>query len=839
MHIRRIIGCLVVLLNAVPLPAAAEEPVSQAVSRIEFSRDVLPILQKRCFACHEGADPESGIRLDQHAELTGTESGHPLVRPRDSANSILVARLTAADPDSRMPPDGPPLSQNEIGVLKRWIDDGLEWDFELLPAGSADHWAFQPITRPSIPKVRNTAWVRTPVDAFIAHRQEEQGIVPAQDADARTLVRRVYLDLIGLPPTPEEMEAFLADSSPQAYERLVDRLLDSPHYGERWGRHWLDVARWAESEGYESNHPRPFAWRYRDYVVQSLNDDKPFDRFIREQIAGDELEPYSDEQLIATGFLAAARLSSNEEDKWLQRNDVLNDIVEASANAFLGLTMQCARCHDHKFDPLTAQDYYRLQGFFLQGQPVPVTIRDPALWEKYNSAKPPEYDPAFRLKELLYEKGRQAFIAEAKRKLPAETRAALETPSDRRTWEQEQLVREATLKFQITPNRIERSIPDEDKKLYDELKKRLAALENKLPERPQTFAFYSPITSPHDVDVLPTIGFYPLPYEPEELDRARPYVLVRGEVHRRGAAVSVGWPELFGPTSEDAVANRPRTALADWLTSPDNPLVARVWVNRIWHYHFGRGIVATPGNFGIRGAKPTHPELLDFLACELIDNGWSTKHIHRLIVNSSTYRQSAAGVSSNASIDPDNKLWWRWQPRRLESEALRDALLVASGELDRTVGGPSIPPDKQDAVHRRSLYLKQTRDKPPQPQALFDGPASMAESCSVRLVSTTSLQSLYLLNNSYVQERARSVAQRVAAEAGETLDTRVERAFLIILGRPTDAEERAWAVKFFQAVEEDRSSVDSTDANVEPKADRALVHFCHALLNVNEFVILE
>ena len=694
-------------------------------------------------------------------------------------------------------------------------------------ADPARHWAYRPVTRPPVPHVNNTAWIRNPIDAFIAARQEAKGLTPAPETSRRVLIRRLSLDLVGLPPTPEEVATFLADRSPDAYEKLVERLLASPHHGERWGRHWLDVVRWAESEGYESNHLRPYAWRYRDYVVRSFNKDRSFARFVRQQIAGDEMTPYADENLIATGFLAAARLSSNEEDKWRQRNDVLVDVTNATASAFLGITLHCAQCHSHKFDAFSARDYYRFQGFFVKGQPALLVLRDPALSAAYEKAKPPGYDALVREQRALFAAARTRFFAEARKQLTPEMRRVLAIPSEKRTAEEERLAREADLKFQLSPAGVEKRMPPQDRKRYDELKRKLAELSKGMPDRPQTFGFYSPATGPTPVETLPMKGFYPLPYEPKELARARPYLLSGGDVHRRGPAVDVGWPSVFGPVPPGTTDRRPRLALADWLSSPRNPLTARVWVNRLWQYHFGRGIVATPGDFGVKGTPPTHPQLLDWLASEFVRSGGSTKHLHRLIVCSATYRQASRPHPGNAKIDPENVLLWRWRPRRLESEAVRDSLLAVSGELDRTAGGPSDGDEKNSL--RRSLYLLQQREHPPAVQHLFDGPSAATESCPKRHVSTVPLQALYLLNNEFVLKRAEALARRVLARAGRERGRQIEEAFLLTLGRGPESAERAAARKFFAVYGDTGAGSDQT----------ALIHFCHALLSLSEFIYLE
>jgi hypothetical protein len=682
------------------------------------------------------------------------------------------------------------------------------------------HWAFQPVVRPSVPAARNHSWVRNPIDAFIAVRHEAAKLTPAPEADRRVLVRRLSLDLVGLPPSPEEIETFLKDARPQAAEELVERLLTSPRHGERWARHWLDIARWAESEGYESNHLRPYSWRYRDYVVRSFNEDRPFDVFVRQQIAGDEMRPYSDENLIATGFLAACRVSSNEEDKWRQRNDMLVDVVNATSSAFLGLTLHCAQCHNHKLEPLPIRDYYRFMGFFARGQPGLFALRDERLNDAYRKACPPDYEKLLKRQQDLYESGRAWLTAEARKKLSPRQRRVLDVPEERRTAEEEALYRQADLLFQFTPERIERSIPEPGRKEYGELKKKIADIQKTLSDRPQTWAFYSPATSPTPVETLPMKGFYPLPYEPEKLARA--FVLKGGDVHRRSDAVEPGWPAVLGRVPEGGVGDRPRLALADWLTSKGNPLTARVWANRVWQWHFGRGLVTTPSDFGLKGAPPSHPELLDWLAAELMDSGWSTRHLHRLIVSSATYRQASRPDRRNEAFDPENRLLWRWTPRRLEAETIRDSMLCVSGELDFCAGGPS--DEDESKSQRRTLYLLQKRERPPAVQGLFDGPSAASESCPVRHTSTVPLQALYLLNNEFALRRAEGLARRVRELVGRDSERQTEVAFLLALGRRPEMNEQEATRRFLVTYR-------NTDA--------ALVGLCQALLNLNEFVYLQ
>src|SRR5262245_22327595 len=649
----------------------AAEP--SPADKVDFRRDVYPILKENCYACHQGRQASSGIRLDLREELLGETNGKQLVQVGRGANSRLIHMVSGKVPGKVMPKTGPRLTDRQVAMLRAWIDQGLTWDERLLPAlgANSEHWAFQPITQPTMPQVKNRVWVVNPIDAFIAAKHDNEGITPAPAADPRTLLRRWHFDLIGLPPTAEEVAAFVAAWDPASAKRqaaladdVVNRLLNSPHYGERWGRHWLDVARWAESEGYESNHPRPYAWRYRDWVVRAFNADMPFADFVRAQLAGDELTPYADDNLIATGFLAAARLSSNEEDRYRQRNDILIDITNTTASAFLGLTMQCAQCHNHKFDAISARDYYRFQGFFVQGQPANVALRDAELWKAYAAKLPAGYDAALAERDRLSELALQRKLAAVRDGLSKEATAALALDMEQRTPEQEKLTRQTDLLFQFTSGQIENALKPHERQRYGDLKKQVAEFEKGMLDKPQTFGFYSPATSPHQVAVLPMKGFYPLPYEAKELARAKPYLLAAGDVHQPTTPVDAGWPAVLGAVSKRPTI-RSRTALAEWLTSPQNPLAARVYVNRLWQQHFGRGLVATAGDFGVKGAAPSHPELLDWLASEFLRSGGSTKHVHRLIVTSNTYRQSSRTSQDTLLKDPDNRAWSRWMVRRL------------------------------------------------------------------------------------------------------------------------------------------------------------------------------
>jgi hypothetical protein len=808
------------------------QTVPAEARKLDYYADVRPILTIHCYRCHSADSVKGGLRLDvRELAFQGGQSGDPAIVPGKSGESLLVRLVASSDPEERMPRKAPRLEAGQIAILRRWVDEGAEWP----EAAAVSHWAFRPPRRPPTPEGRNRSWVRTPVDAFIAREHEARGVAPAPEAPRRTLLRRLALDLTGLPPGPAEIEAFLADDSSDAVEKAVDRLLASPQYGERWGRHWLDFARFAETSGYEANALRPAAWRYRDYVVRSFNEDKPYDLFLRQQLAGDEMTPLSDENLVATGFLAHGRLDNNQEDRAVQRNDHLVDIVNATAAVAFGVQFACAQCHDHKWDPFTHRDYYRFMGFFVRGQVNNLQLKDPRLWKAYEAAIPPELEPARTLLKILQDRVKEKLSEEAKAKLPRETLEALETPAARRTPEQQKLAKEAEKALQFSKEQVEKATPEGDKALVKELEKKVEALQKRIPEKPHAWGFYSPATSPHKPDMLPIKGFYPMLYNEGQLRQARPRLLKRGDPRQAGPEVEIGWPAVLGPTPPEATT---RTALAEWLASPRQPLTARVWVNYVWQLHFGRGLVETPGDFGLRGARPTHPELLDWLAVEFMEGGWSTKRLHRLILLSSTWRQASRPDGSNERIDPRNRLYWRWSPRRLEAEAIRDSVLAVSGELDRTMGGASIPdkpahleefqaqePKMGDPTpYRRTMYYTQRRHAFPEAVELFDGPQA-GESCPKRYVSTVSLQSLYLMNNPWVMARVQAFAARVRARAGDDRSRQVEEAFVLALGRPPSGADREAVGPFLASYGDDSA--------------RALLHLCHALVNLNEFLYVE
>ena len=832
-------------------------PVS---GEVEFLRDVYPLLRQHCFDCHRGSNPDSGVRLDHHAKLLGETDGVPLVIKGDSARSRLIHVVAGAAEDLVMPPPdaGRRLTNQEIGLLRAWIDQGLKWDETRLPdpnqAVAREHWAFRPAIRPTVPEGQTN-----PIDAFIAEHHQRLKLTLAPSAAKRMLIRRLYLVLHGLPPSADEVGRFLDDAPHHAWSRLVDRVLSSRHYGERIARHWLDSVRWAESEGFAANIDRPFAWRYRDYVVDSFNKDKSYAEFLRQQIAGDELEPCRDENLIATGFLAAARVSSDDLHFYRVENDMQTDIVNTLSSAVLGLTIGCSQCHDHKFDPISQRDFYRLQAFFKQGLPGNLVLD--------GDGHPKKLDQLARELLELDLQVRQRVLSEGFDEQPEPLRRLLRAPEMQRSVEQEQAYRPERISLNIRVAGCNGfRIKDSEKKRIDQLKKQLNELVGRAS---QTWGFYSPVTSPHVVTTLPMKGNFPFLHDKRRLTELRCYLLAGGRIFEPVAVVKPGWPAVFGPTDSLKIDSRPRTALADWLTSRDHPLTARVWVNRIWQMHFGRGLVDTPGNFGVRGSQPSHPWLLDWLAFELMDNNWSTKHIHRLIVTSRTWQQTSRRGAANLFIaeeepgktirpttaDPENRYLWQWPRRRLEAEAIRDSMLVASGELDRAVGGPGVAVAEEASSVRRGLYLFQKRDGPPVLQALFDGPTAMSEACVKRQVSTSPLQSLYLLNNSFSTQRSRIFANRIRAIAGNDAVQQIHLAFEVALARPPDDVERREIRGFFDrhsgqgherfrlGAATERPSVRRTEAPgdqpVNTRTMTPLELFSQALLNLNEFLYIE
>ncbi|HEV3165070.1 MAG TPA: DUF1549 and DUF1553 domain-containing protein [Isosphaeraceae bacterium] len=715
------------------------------------------------------------------------------------------------------------------------------------------HWAFQPLQRPTVPTVKHAGWVRNPIDAFIARQLEPFGLDPTPEADRGTLIRRLRFDLTGLPPTPDEVDAFVADTRPDAYERLVDRLLDSPQYGERWGRFWLDLARYAESDGFKSDKTRPDAWRYRDWVIQALNQDMPYDRFVRLQLAGDETEPGDAQAFLATAFNRHWPFEDNNKVVGLNRQLMLEDMTDTTSAVFLGLTIGCARCHDHKYDPISQKDYYRFQALFAATTPRDDYPLGSAEEEAIEAAVAAEHKARLSRVEREVETIERPYLFELLKakldKLPADVRKAFETDPEERSAFQEDLLRQNAKAMSVEPKVMKAAMSEADRQLWEGRNQTMKAIQKQAPPA-------SPVAAG-----MTDSGPQPPPV----------FLLRKGNFTLPGEEVAPGFLSVLTGSREPIHPEQPsgsstsgrRKALADWLTRPNHPLTARVMVNRLWQQHFGRGIVATPSDFGNQGIAPSHPELLDWLATEFIARGWSMKAMHRLMVTSATYRQSSTAPAKTLEEDPDNTLFSRMFRRRLEGEAVRDALLSASGQLDLRVGGPSVFPDLPPGVetrggwtrssskadrNRRSIYVFVRRNLKYPLFDAFDFPDTNV-TCPERNVSVNAPQALMLLNSSLVLEQARGLAGRVLASVSDRNDAKevVTCAYRLALSRtPDDSElKRGAAFLELQSALTSPRPTKSEDLPTplpdgqDPAQAAALVDYCHVLLNLNEFVFVD
>jgi hypothetical protein len=940
-------------------PASSAEPV-------DFSRDIQPLLAKRCFSCHGPDIHEGGLRLDQMAGATAAlDSGERAVVPGHSAESEILARISSSDPDTQMPPEGPRLAAAQVDAIKRWIDEGAAWK---------EHWAFRPLVRPAVADEGRQA--TNPIDAFIRSGLTHRGLAVPALAGKSALIRRATYGITGLPPTEQEVRDFLADDSPRAWERVVDRLLASPHYGEQWGRHWLDLVRYADTNSFERDGNKPHAWRYRDYVIRSLNDDKPYDQFVIEQLAGDELAEPTTDSLIATGYYRLGVWDDEPADREQFRYDWLDDIVATTGQVFLGLTVNCARCHDHKIDPIPQRDYYSLLSFFENITPMgnggdqverplfkddaerqaydrkvadlkrrrdeaqqAVSVIEKTFrtsWESLNQAaavgsdlddlefrffrdswtKLPAFDelkaedtgpvpgqlfdiavaPSLRPDDFGY-----VFTGFLKVPADGDYTFSLDSDDGSRLTIDGNIVAEydgihgegkpktatVPLKAGRLPIRLdyfqrqhgkgltvawsgpefaartlsavqsrrkaagkdfdlkaairidgERLLGSDGKKDYDAKVKLLDAVKKEEvpvdkalvvtergPEAPETFVFYR--GNPH------------AERKPEnKVGPAFPAILKAKE------------PVIPAPSADAKTSGR-RTALARWLVSPDNPLTARVMANRIWQHHFGRGIVRSSSNFGMMGDPPTQPELLDWLATELVAGNWRLKSLHKLILMSQAYRAAATADAEALASDPLNDSFWRFDMRRLSAEELRDSIHVASGAFNPKMFGPGVYPaipkevmagqsrpgagwgdSSPEEQARRSIYAFVKRSLLTPILADFDL-ADTDTSCPVRFTTTQPTQALGMMNGEFLQRQARVFAERVRREAGgpdaADVPAQVRRALEIALVRPvTDAEvERGVAVV---------EKLDNADG-VSPS--RAMELFCLMVLNLNEFAYLD
>ena len=776
---------------------------------VDYLREVKPLLAERCVSCHGATKPRAGLRLDTAAAaIRGGDAG-PSVSPGKPDESELLLAVLGQGGGERMPLKRPPLSAEQVDLLRRWIAAGAPHPAEEIPSPPpAAHWAFEPPKAHAPPAVRDTAWPRNSIDRFILSRLERVGLTPSPEADRATLIRRASLDVIGLPPTPEDVAAFEHDPRPDAYERMIDRLLASPHYGERWGRLWLDAARYADSNGYSIDAPRTI-WKYRDWTITALNRDMPFDRFTIDQLAGDLESDATLDQKVATGFHRNTPL--NQEggiDVEQFRQESVHDRVATTATVWLGLTMGCCRCHDHKYDPLSQTDYYRLFAFFNDQDEPELPIASDADVAKLKEA---EANAAAHLKKIaaddpaLWDKQKAweaALDMVARQKQSQEVRAAFDVVFDKRNEAQRMTVFAAFV--------------DQDKSMREH-RKALAAIRKAAPR----------------VDTSLVVA--------ERAEPRKTHRLVQGEFGRDAEEVDPGTPHVLPALSASRRPNR--MDLARWLVDRRNPLTARVTVNRLWQVDFGRGLVETDDDFGTQGTPPSHPELLDRLAVELVEGGWSLKRVQRLILTSATYRQSSHLRPDLKRADPDNRLLARQSRLRLEAELVRDTALAASGLLSPRIGGPSVFPPQPDGVmslgqmrrewtadagperHRRGMYTFFWRATPHPLFTLFDAPDA-TRACTRRVRSNTPLQALTLLNDEAFVECAAALADRVIATASSD-SARIDAAFRLCLARGPSPSESA---RLLALVEAGRSSGEER---------AAWTTVARVVLNLDEFITRE
>ncbi len=909
-----------------------------AAATVDFEKDIRPVLADRCYDCHGEDKQKNGLRLDSvHGILKGSDTGEPVFVRGSSADSLIIRMVTSTDPKHQMPPKGERLAPAQITALKAWIDSGAKMPGEAEAAASlqlkTDHWSFQPVKRPNVPRTGD-AFVQNEVDEFILTKQKEKGLTHSPQADRRTLIRRLYLTMHGMPPSPEEVEAFVKDPRPDAWKQAVEKVLASPRYGERWARHWMDVVRYADTNGFETNRERKTAYHYRDWIIEAFNADKPYDQFVREQIAGDALNADA-----ATGFLVAGTYdivkSPDLNLTLMQRQDELADMVNTTGTAFMGLTLGCARCHNHKFDPILQKDYYAMQAIFAgvnygerqlrrkadpameaqlaalrteeatkqsalralrekAAQPVmtsvgqkrpPVNVREntetfpavEAVAVKFNIAACTGGEPCLDELEVYDESGKNVALAvngttaKASGSIQGYPIHKLEHVNDGqvgndRSWISNTVNTgwvELTFPAKVRISRIVWG-RDRNARFGDRLAtsyrieaaaapgewKTVASSDDRAPfkgaESPNAFLSRlsaadaaTAVNLQNDVSALQAriarvsgsasawVGTFAQPDKTRRLYRGEP--MMPREVVAPDILTVTG---TLGMAVDEPEQQR-RIKFANWVASPQHPLTARVMVNRLWHYIFGHGIVGTPSDFGLNGARPTHPELLDWLADEFVKSGWSVKHVQRLILMSATFQQSST-VSDPASTnkDADGLYLWRFTPRRMEAEAIRDATLTVSGSLDLRMGGPGfylMDVVEENVMHyfakekftpaefRRMVYQFRIRQTTDSVFSSFDCPDG-GQVMPRRSRSNTPLQALNLFNSSFVLQQADLLATRLKKDAGDAPEAQTDRAFTLFFSRPPDAWEREQSAAMIRK--------------------EGLTSFCRALYNSSEFLFV-
>ncbi len=788
------------LLDRVSRVESSIDALAAGPQTVRFNRDVRPILSEHCFKCH-GPDEKQrkgGLRLDLR------DAAMEALAPGNADASEVMKRVTTHDLEDRMPPADAKttLTPAQIEMLRTWIAEGARYEA---------HWAFIKPERPAVPAVKQTAWARNPIDNFVLARLEANNVAPSQEADRRTLIRRAYLDLLGTPPAPEAVDAFLNDPSSDAYEKMIDGLLASAHFGERWGRHWLDVARYADSDGYGIDNPRPI-WKYREWVINAFNADMPFDQFATKQLAGDLLPDGTRDDVVATGFHRNTMFNGEGGvDPEEFRIVSIIDRVNTTGSVFLGLTMGCAQCHTHKYDPITQKEYYQFFAFFNNDDEINIDLPTPEQEEELKVARANVAEAQRTLnayinavEDYLLAQWEQSLAAETRATFVASVQQGLMLPFKERHPDQEKAIREIFFK---------------DDPEYAWRRADLAAAQSKVPSVPASMVLRKR-AEPRDT-----------------------FIHIKGDFTQHGEKVSPATlAVLNAPPANDAPN---RLDLAKWIIDPNNPLTARVTVNRMWQALFGRGIVETENDFGTQGTPPTNPDLLDWLATEFVRDGWSMKSMIRLMVTSATYRQSSAMRPDLLQIDPQNRLLARQSRLRLEAEILRDSALTASGLMNPQIGGPSVYPPQPDGImkqqkvgrswtastgpdrYRRGMYTFFWRASPHPSLVLFDAPdANMA--CTRRNRSNTPLQALTLLNEESCVEQADALAKRIVAEQPDDHRARIARAFELCLGR----EPREFEVNTLMALLEKERAL-------APDEQSAWKSVARVLLNLDEFITRE
>ena len=832
--------CLALLLTVLTVSGLhAETPSAEDVAF--FEKDVLPILKANCFACHGSEKKlQGGLRLTDREEiLKGGESGSAVDLQKPEESLIVLA----INYDGIMMPPKGKLPRAQIDTLTKWVQRGLPWSEKAVTAVTKAHgvpivddaarnfWAFRPVVRADVPKVQQAKWVRNPIDAFVLSKLEANSVSAAQAASKETLLRRVFYTLTGLPPSPKDVAEFINDQSPDAYEKVVDRLLDSRRYGEHWGRHWLDLVRYAESNSFERDNPKPFVWRYRDYVIRALNNDKPYDQFIREQLAGDELDEVTPDSIIATGYYRLGLWDDEPADRPLAFYDGLDDILATTTQTFLGLTANCARCHDHKIDPFPQRDYYSLLAFFHGVKPyggdheILRFIGDDAARARQATAT-----AEWEAKLVAARKQIVAVEESVKDKLPGGEIDDFKFDGKRR---------------EILRKQRDKVISNTEHDQYEALHRERERLERERPTSHEQTLAVREEGRPRDT-----------------------FILLRGNPQSQGDRVEPAFPSVLlaanakppemPPRRAGADSSGRRRVLAEWIASPSNPLTARVMVNRVWQYHFGRGLTRSSSNFGYMGSPPTHPELLDWLASEFVKNGWQLKPLHRLMVTSNVFRMASYSKSEISNLksqikdvsaaDPENDWLSHFDLRRLTAEEVRDSILAVSSNLNlNKTEGPSVYPviprevlagqsvpgrnwekSTPEEAASRSVFVHIKRSLAVPLLSVFDA-ADPDSPCPVRFTTTQSAQALALINSTFANEQADVFARDLRREAGTDAVACVRTALTRVLQRSPTEHEIARGVRFL----DDNIQLDKVSA------DEALRRFCLLAINLNEFVYLD